>query len=166
MRLNKLFTFTWAQILYSSTRTYLLSHFENPKALKPLLNSLREHRINYCWRFPLSLQASCNCDDLSEFCNLHISCKALPELYQEFQISASAGSSHTSPHSSLTIPPPKRRYNIQRENTENHQFTSLGTSPNKSNDPQDKWLRFSIIDSHIYWISIIFMLKLFCFLFQ
>lgn len=68
---------------------------KNRRAMRPLLDKLRERDLRYTWRFPFALLVNHNGKqhilrspvDLLEFCNaLHLDPIELPEWYQEFHL--------------------------------------------------------------------------------
>lgn len=80
------------------------------RALRPLLDKLREKDLRYTWRFPFALLVTHNGrqhtlrtpNDLPEFCNaLQIDPIDLPEWYQEFTLPPKEWSP---PHSPFTSP--------------------------------------------------------------
>lgn len=99
------------QIVFNG-ETIMLFHdlsqitLKNRRALRPLLDKLREKDLRYSWRFPFALLVNQNGrqhilrspEDLPDFCQaLHLEQVELPEWYQEFMLPPLERSPFSSP---------------------------------------------------------------------
>lgn len=97
---------------------------KNRRALRPLLDALREKDLRYTWRFPFALLVTNHGkqhtlrtpEDLPDFCSaLQLGLIDLPEWYQEFTLPPK---DRSQPHSPLATPEKhhskKQRHNRQK----------------------------------------------------
>lgn len=90
-RRNEQVVFNGANIMFQDLSQITL---KNRRALRRLLEALREKELRYTWRFPFALTVNlnghqhvlCEPDDLPEFCSaLGLDQISLPDWYAEFQ---------------------------------------------------------------------------------
>lgn len=136
------------QIIFNG-ETIMLFHdlsqitLKNRRALRPLLDKLREKDIRYTWRFPFALLVNHNGrqhtlrspEDLPDFCHaLQIDLIELPEWYQEFLLPPRENTQARSP---LTSPDKRHSKKMKPSRPGGSQAGTPNNRPHSSRGMED-----------------------------